>query len=460
VPVFLSIIVGKMVSMSDNPPFSPPSQWRLLRQRRFAPFFVAQLAGAFNDNLYKQILVLLISFHANEYGQWSPGVMSSLAGGIFILPFVLFSALAGQLSDRFDKSRVILTVKMAEVVIMLMAATGLWLHSVPLLLLVLFFMGCHSAFFSPAKYSLLPRVLAVDELVGGNGLLEMGTFVSIILGGLLAGVMVGHSSDVVFLGSGLLGVAGLGLLAACRVPRVAPVVPEFKIDWNPFRTTRIMLLRVRQQPALFVVLLAISWFWFFGAVFLAQLPVLVKTVWNGTETTVSLVLALFALGVGLGSASCERLGGRHLDPGLVLWGGIGMAVFALDFSGASTRSVPPGTYLDWVHCLRSPQAWHALADVGLLGISGGIFSVPLYAYVQTVADPGEQSRVVAANNVLNAIFMVLSAIYGVALSAMGAGPVTLLVVCAAAHGVVMLILCRRQPMFYQAALARFRGGRS
>lgn len=431
-----------------------PSQWRLLHQRRFAPFFVAQLAGAFNDNLYKQILVLLLSFHATEYGNLPVGIMGSLAGGIFILPFVLFSGVAGQLSDRFDKSQVIRAVKLAEILIMVLASLGLAFHSLWLLMLVLFLMGCHSAFFSPAKYSLLPRVLSPDELVGGNGLLEMGTFVSIILGGLLAGTLLAHTTEASWLSLALMAVAVLGWAASRFVPPTTPADPTIPIRFNPWQSTRVTLLHVLQQPLLAIALLAISWFWFFGAVFLAQLPALVQLQWHGTETSVSLVLGLFAIGVGLGSVSCERLGGRHLDIGLVPLGALGMSVFALDFSWAAQQPFATGTYADWQQCLHHPDSWRALADVALLGFSGGVFSVPLYAYVQTKADPTEQSRVIAANNVLNALFMVASAIFGVALAGAGLSPAMLIAVCALLNVGVLGLLCWHQPQFYLATRRR------
>ena len=434
----------------------PRSQFSLLRQRRFAPFFVAQLGGAFNDNLYKQILVLLISFHAAEYGNLPAGLMSSAAAGIFILPYVIFSALAGQLSDRYDKSRVIRAVKLAEIFIMALAGAGLVWHSVTLLMLVLFLMGCHSAFFSPAKYSYLPRVLEADELVGGNGLLEMGTFVSIILGSLLAGVLVAGTTDAVPLTAALLGVAVTGWLASRQVPAQSPADPHLDLSFHPWRPTAVMLRQAMQHSQMAATLLAISWFWFYGAVFLAQLPALVKLHWQGSETTVSLALGLFAVGVGTGSLSCERLSGHRVDLGLVVLGALGMSLFGLDFSWITLHSGTQVAFGAWRDCLANPAAWRPLADVFLLGASGGIFSVPLYAYLQVTATPGEQSRLIAANNVLNAGFMVASAVFGVAMAAAGTAPAGIVGACAALNLLVLALLCWRRPAFASAFVAWLR----
>ena len=426
---------------------SRQSQFRLLGERRFGPFFLTQLGGAFNDNLLKQVLVQLVTFHAADYSSLTPGLITNMAAGIFILPFALFSALAGQLADRYDKAVLIRIVKASEVIIMGIAAAGFYAHSLFALLLALFLMGTHSTFFGPAKYSLLPRVLAESELVGGNGLLEMGTFASILAGTLCASVLVAHTTDPMLLTAALTLVAVFGLTCSLFIPPNGCAAPDLAIGANLIRQTADIVRRARHVRVVWFGLLGISWFWFFGVAFLSQLPVLVLHELHSGEEVLTLMLAVFAIGVASGSLLCERLSGGHVEWGLVPFGSIGMTLFAADLGAVAGRfaevSEPRGLSV----FLACPGSLRLLADIALLGAFGGIFSVPLYATVQARSQPEEQSRVIAANNVLNALFMVAAAGMGVALTALGAGAAQIVGICAVLNALVAAALCALLPQF-------------
>ncbi|HEV7715307.1 MAG TPA: MFS transporter [Steroidobacteraceae bacterium] len=389
---------------------SAPNQFRLLAQRRFLPFFGAQALGAFNDNVYRNVLVILIAFHGASASTLDPELLTNLAGGLFILPYLLFSGLAGQLADRFDKSRIIQIVKAVEILIMALAGAGLATLNLPILLSALFLMGTHSTFFAPAKYGLLPQILNPPELVGGNALLEMGTFLAILLGTLAGGVLAGGGETATIV-SALIAIAAAGLLLSLAMPRAAAADAKLKIDWNPWRSTLASINAARESRTVFLSVLGNSWFWFYGALVLAQLPLFVKTVLNGTEQVVTVFLVVFSAGVGIGSLLCERLSGRKVEIGLVPFGSIGLTVFALDLALGAPRHAPAQA-LDAAAFLQQPGSWRLIIDLGLVGAFGGIFIVPLYALMQQRARPEVVSRVISANNILNSLFMVAAALLG------------------------------------------------
>ena len=393
------------------------NQFRLLTQRRFLPFFGAQALGAFNDNVYKNVLVILATYQAASYTSMPPELLTNVAAGLFILPYVIFSGLAGQLADRFDKALILKVVKAAEIVIMAVAGLGFATHDIAILLGALFMMGMHSTFFAPAKYGLLPDVLEDAELVGGNALVEMGTFLAILLGTLAAGLLAADASSGLITTT-LICIATAGFLISLAIPKLSPAAPNLRIDWRPWVSTWDNLRAARESRAVFLSILGISWFWFYGALVLAQLPLYSKDVLGGSEQVVTLMLVVFSAGIGVGSLLCERLSGRQVEIGLVPFGSIGLTVFAIDLYFATPTSVSAAP-LSASEFIRQPGSWRVLADLGLIGVFGGFFIVPLYALVQQRSRREVMSRVIGANSILNALFMVAAA--GLAAGALAAG---------------------------------------
>ena len=392
------------------------SQYELLKQRRFLPFFLTQFLGAFNDNVFKNALIILLAFHAGSMSGLSAATLSNLAQALFILPFFLFSATAGQLADKLEKSFVIRMVKIAEIAIMMLGAAGLYFRDLTLLLTALFLMGLHSTVFGPVKYAILPQHLREEEIVGGNGLVEMGTFLAILLGTLLGGFLIaGGSSGPV--SATVLALAVLGYLTSRWVPHSPSAAPELAINWNPFSETWRILAFVKQDRTVFLSVLGISWFWFLGAIYLTQFPVYAKEVLSGNEEVVTVLLALFSVGVGAGSLLCERLSGRRIEIGLVPFGSIGLTLFGMDFFFAST-GLPAHAAYGAAAFLREPAHWRILADLALIGVFGGFYIVPLYALVQTRSEASHRSRVIAGNNVINALFVVAAALTAIGLLAL------------------------------------------
>ena len=386
---------------------SAQSQFRLFTQRRFLPFFGAQALGAFNDNVYKNVLVILAAYHTSTYTTLPPALLANLAAGLFILPFVLFSGIAGQLADRYDKALVLKAVKAFEIVIMCAASVGFALASIEILLAALFMMGVHSTFFAPAKYGLLPEVLAEKELVGGNALVEMGTFVSILLGTLVAGVLAAHG-ELGVITTTLIAIALVGFSCSLAIPRLTPAAPGLRVDWNPWSSTWENIRVARESHTVFLSVLGISWFWFYGALVLAQLPLYAQQALGGSEQVVTVMLVVFSAGIGIGSLLCERLSEYKVEIGLVPFGSIGLTVFAVDLY-FSTPHAPFGSALTAADFIRQPGAGRIFLDLALIGVSGGLFIVPLYALVQQRSRREVISRVIGANNILNAVFMVAAA---------------------------------------------------
>ncbi len=386
------------------------SQFALLNTRRFAPFFATQFLGAFNDNLFKNALIVLLTFQAVNWTTLAPEVLTNLAAGIFILPFFLFSATAGQLADKYDKAKLARLVKLLEIVIMGVALLGFSTHNLAVLLSALFLLGLHSTLFGPVKYAILPQHLREDELVGGHALVAAGTFVAILIGtlagGLLAGA-AGHPTWVAF--AGLL-VAVFGYLCSRGIPAAPAPVPELVVSLNPLSETWRNIGFARQNRTVFLSILGISWFWLYGALFLAQFPAYAKNVLGGSETSVTLLLAVFTIGIGLGSLLCERLSAGHVEIGLVPFGSIGLTLFGIDLSFASPALLPVGAPLSLSALLALHQTWRVLADLFALGLFGGFFIVPLYALIQLRSAPEQRARIIAANNILNALFMVCGAL--------------------------------------------------
>lgn len=419
------------------------SSFHLLGTRRFGPFFVAQFLGAFNDNLYKNALVVLLAFHAASWTTLAPELLGNLAAGIFIVPFFLFSATAGQLADKFDKAALTRVVKVLEMLIMGVAALGFFLHSLAVLFAALFLLGLHSTLFGPVKYAIMPQHLREGELVGGNALVESGTFAAILIGTLAGGVMasVGGHPGWIALGGFL--VALTGFAASCAIPAAPAPVPDLVVNPNPFSETWRNIGFARRNRTVFLSILGISWFWLYGALFLAQFPVYAKNVLGGSEGSVTLLLAVFTVGIGLGSMLCEKLSGRHLEIGLIPLGAIGLTVFGFDLFLASPNVLPLEAPLSAVALLGAYSTWRVLFDLLALGIFGGLFIVPLYVLIQTRSDPEHRARIIAANNILNALFMVVGALAAAALLGQGVSIPMLFGVAALCNALVALFICRR-----------------
>jgi len=386
------------------------SQFGLLKARRFAPFFGTQFLGAFNDNLFKNALIVLLTFQAAQWTKLAPEVLTNLAAGIFILPFFIFSATAGQLADKYDKAKLARLVKLLEIAIMGVALYGFAAHSLAVLLAALFLLGLHSTLFGPVKYAILPQHLREEELVGGNALVEAGTFVAILAGTLAGGLLAGAAGHPTWVAYAGLAIAVLGYFLSRGIPAAPAPVPELVVSLNPFSETWRNIGFARANRTVFLSILGISWFWLYGALFLAQFPAYAKNVLGGNETSVTLLLAVFTIGIGLGSLLCERLSAGHVEIGLVPFGSIGLTIFGIDIAFASPDLLPAAAPLTLGGLLSLPATWRVLADLLLLGLFGGFFIVPLYALIQLRSAPQQRARIIAANNIVNALFMVVGSL--------------------------------------------------
>ena len=388
------------------------SQFALLTQRRFLPYFIVQALGAFNDNVYRQAIIGLLFFLGVSTAERS--LYAILAPAIFIAPYFLFSAIAGQVAEKLEKQRLIVITTTMEIAIMSLAAAGFLFQNMPVLLLALFCTGVQSTLFGPVKYSVLPAILKPEELTGGNGLVEMGTSISIlggmIFGGLIFQLAGAHGPEVAATAIILLAVAGN--LVARRIPRVDAGAPELKVNWNPLPETVAVLRMARRQPAVRNAILGVSWFWFFGTILTSQLPVYAELNLGGAAGSATLyifVLALFSVGTGTGSLLCEKLSARTVEIGLVPLGAFGMSAFLLDLYFARS-GLAPATGLDVAGFLRQPGSWRIVLDLLGIGVFAGFFVVPLFALIQSRSASSEMSRVFAALNIQNSGFIVLAAL--------------------------------------------------
>ncbi|MCZ6853439.1 MAG: MFS transporter, partial [Gammaproteobacteria bacterium] len=389
---------------------SESNQFALLKERRFAGLFYTQFLGAFNDNLFKSALSLIIVYSGLIAAQ-NTNLLINAAAGLFILPFFLFSATAGQLADKYEKSRLVRIIKIVEIFIALCGGVAVYLQSVSGMLMVLFLLGVQSTFFGPLKFSILPQQLKVSELVGGNAQIEMGTFVAILLGTLIGGVVAALSAVSLVLPVLLITVAVAGYGASRFIPHTPATDSGMKIGWNPVKETLNLVKLARVDKAVFQSILAVSWFWFLGSVFLTQIPNLVKLHLSGGTTVVTMILSVFTISIALGSLACERLSGHKIEIGLVPFGAFGLSVagvdlyFAINGMGASQGV----DVLDWVAFLAADGSLRVLLDMGFIGVFGGLFIVPLYALIQIRTPEGRLARIIAVNNVMNALFMVTAA---------------------------------------------------
>jgi 1-acyl-sn-glycerol-3-phosphate acyltransferase len=388
----------------------PATQTKLLFRKGFLALFTTQLLSAFNDNWLKNAVVIWISASQARLFGLSPEVMISLCSGVFIVPFFLLSATAGQLADRYDKPRLIRIIKLAEIGIMALAALGFARAELSLLLTSILLLGVHSTFMGPIKYSILPQMVNADELVEGNALVEMGTFLAILAGTIGGGVLVLMPRGPLWIaGAGLLW-AALGFAASLRIPRLPPVAPDLQINWSPFGPTLDILRITQRTRAVFLSALGISWFWFFGATFLTVLPSYARSTLGAHEHVVTFLLAVFCIGIALGSLLCEKVSGKNLELGLVPFGSIGMSLFTLDLFFVGTPVHAAGAAIELMAFLKTDRAARIVIDLFGIALFGGFYTVPLYTLIQQRAEPSERSRVVAGNNILNALFMVVASL--------------------------------------------------
>jgi len=426
---------------------SEPGQFRLLLERRFAPFFGVQFLGAMNDNVFKQALVILLAYQTATFTTMSSDVLQNVAQALFILPFFLFSATAGQLADKYEKSRLISVTVAIELVVMMLGAAGFFMHDLTLLLAALFLGGVQSALFGPVKYAILPQQLRESELIGGNGLVEMGTSVAILLGMMLGGWMVSQAGwGITAVALTTVALSTLDLLLSRRIPLAPAADPDLRINWNFVTETWRNFQFMRGNRTVFLSILGISWFWFFGAMFITQFPNLSRNILAGDEHVVTLLLVVFSLGIGVGSLLCERLSGHKIEIGLVPFGSIGMTLFAVDLyfvleAHIQDAPVALGQFV------REFGHWRILADLLLIGMFGSFYIVPLYALVQSRSEASHRSRIIAGNNILNALFIVVAAAIAIALFKAGFTIPQLFLVTAALNAAVAIYIYTLVPEF-------------
>ena len=379
---------------------------QLLASRRFGPFFATQFLGAFNDNVFRQALILLIA--SGVVAGASVNTLNNVGLALFIVPFFLFSALAGQIADKYEKSMLVRRIKFAEILIMGVGAAGFFFDAVYFLLAVLFCMGLQSTFFGPIKYSIIPQHLKQEELVSGNALVEMGTFLAILLGS-ISGVILKMDGTPGWLAPvAVIALAALGYFSARQIPAAPPADPALKMNWNLFSETLDILRSAREVRSVWMSVLGISWFWFLGAAYTTQLKVYVDDYLHGTEGLHALLLATFSIGIGLGSFLCEKFSGRRVELGLVPIGSIGLSLFGIDLF-FSYQGMAGLDQVDIAALLAEPAGIRVMIDLLGIGVFGGFYIVPLFAIVQSRSNPQQLSRIIAANNILNALLMVLSA---------------------------------------------------
>jgi 1-acyl-sn-glycerol-3-phosphate acyltransferase len=404
------------MELPEQVPGAEASQFRLLGTRRFLPFFLTQFFGAFNDNVFRNALIVTVTFGAAASA--NAGMLSNVAQALFILPFFLFSALAGQIADKYEKSRLIRQTRLAEVVLMFGAATALYFGHVPTLLALIFLLGILATIFGPLKYSLMPQHLRQSELVGGNALVDAGTFIAILIGTIAGGVLsptpgarpATDGASPMNLAAVVMIVVALTTYGFSRlIPRAAATDPELKIDFNPFTSLVDLVKFAAKTRAIFNSLLGISWFWLVGALILAQLPAYARDVLGGDKTVYTLLLAAFSIGTALGSLACERLSGHKVEIGLVPLGSIGLTVCLLNlyFDHPAAHPAAAG-HVPWTVFLAN-GGWSTALHCALIGTFGGLFIVPLYALILQRSAESHRARIIACNNIMNAGFMVIAA---------------------------------------------------
>jgi len=382
----------------------------LITQKRFLPYFCTQFLGAFNDNIYRNALAIIVTYVLAKENQ---AIIINVALVAFILPYFLFGALAGQLADKYEKSWLIRKIKIAEIIIMCFGSVAIYLQSMPMMLVILFALGSQSAFFGPIKYSILPQHLHPDEILSGNAYVEAGTFIAILLGTILGGFLGSKPNFLIILIGVLILCATCGWLMSRRIPSAEPAAPDLKISTNLLQSSLEIIRMARADKPVFMSILAISWFWFFGSIILTQFPVFAKDVLSGDANVAILLLATFSIGIALGSFACSKLSGGKVEIGLVPFGALGMSFFAYQLGRAAP--IEASHLLTLSEIMHWPGAWWVVVNLTMIAFSAGLFIVPLYAFLQTRSDESQRSRVIAVNNIYNSIFMVGAGLVGMAM---------------------------------------------
>jgi acyl-[acyl-carrier-protein]-phospholipid O-acyltransferase/long-chain-fatty-acid--[acyl-carrier-protein] ligase len=416
----------------------------IMKSRRFLPLFITQFMGALNDNIFKNALIILVTFRLAGESGIDGQLWATIAAGIFILPFFLFSATAGRFADKFEKSRLIVIIKVAEIAIMALAAFGFDQQNMAVLMTVLFLMGTHSTFFGPLKYSILPVHLRTNELLGGNALIEAGTFLAILIGTIAGGVFILTGAGIAIVSAMVLTVAVLGLLASLSIPKAPAEAPDLKLGWNIVRHTWDMTRYAAEQRDIFLAILGISWFWLIGSVYLSQFPTFSKDVLGADNNVVTLFLTAFSLGIGAGSILCSRLLKGEISARYVPLGALGVTLFTVDLYFAS-GPLEGGAVLGLQQFLTHPTAWRVVADLLLISVSSGFYIVPLYTIMQERSAPSHRSRVIAANNIINAVFMVAGSLITVGLIALHVGVPGIFLTMGALNFLVAIYICKLLP---------------
>ena len=426
------------------------NQFHLFKTKRFLPLFITQFLGAVNDNVFKNAFVVLITYDVGIRAGWDPALLVLIAAGIFILPFFLFSALAGQYADKLEKSAIITKLKLVEIVLMLLAAAGFFIGNLYLLMMVLFLMGIQSTFFGPIKYGILPDHLQENELIGGNGLIEMGTFLAILLGTILGGLLILADYGIEIVSSLLLLMSVTGYLASKKIPEAPGAAPDLEINYNFFSETINIIGKAHARRRVFLSIMGISWFWLYGATYLAQFPTFANEVLGSNEEVVTLLLCTFSIGIGVGSLICNKLVKGMVTARFVPLASLMMTIFSVDLYFASLDVVKPilrvaGELYGAGEFLSEPRNWRVVADLLGIAVAGGVYIVPLYTIMQTESDVKERSRIIASNNILNALFMVGSAIGSMLLLMMDFSLPEIFLTIAIANGFVALYICQLLP---------------
>lgn len=429
------------------------NQFQLLTQRRFLPYFWVQFLGALNDNVFKTSLMVLIAITFATSLPDKANLLNNLGTAAFIFPFFLFAATAGQLADKLNKKKLIQKIKFAEVIISLLITLGFYFGNFNYLITILFLLGTQAAFFSPVKYSILPQYLTQEELTGGNGLVETGTFIAILLGTILGGLLISDEQWGTWTICAMVIILALvGWILSFFIPNanISAQDPHLKINWNPFSQTLRTLQDAAKQPSLFLGIIGISWFWFYGAIMITQIPTYTKLYLGGNAGVMTLLLTVTSLGIGIGSLLCEPLSGRKEEIGLVPFGSIGLTLFAADLSFA--HGPLPVAEIGVIEFLQRWQNYHVCVDLFLIGIFSGFYSVPLYVLLQNRSRPEKRSQMVAANSILNALFMTAASFMAIGLLKFGLGITQLFLVVSLLNALVVLIIFKQAPEY----LTRFR----